>query len=63
MNNKKYGIPSYSQPEGDDIRTIPDFYDNLYPTHEQTQSCIIPAKRKPSNNSKTVRKSKKNEEN
>ena len=63
MNNRNYGIPSYSQPEGDDIRTIPDFYDNLYPTHEQTQSCITTAKRKVSNNPKTVRNIKKNVEN
>lgn len=63
MNNKKHGIPSYSPLEGDDIRTIPDFYDNLYPTHEQTQSCIIPAGLKDLKKQKTSRNNKKNKEN
>ncbi len=42
MNSKKYGIPPYSPLEGDDIRTIPDFYDNLYPAPENVQSSLIP---------------------
>lgn len=42
MNSKKYGIPPYSPLEGDDIRTIPDFYDNLYPAPENAKSCLIP---------------------
>ena len=63
MNKKKHSIPSYSSLQGDDIRTIPDFYDNLYPSHEHTQSCIIPAILKDANKSKTQRNNKKIKEN
>lgn len=61
MNSKKYGIPSYSTLEGDDIRTIPDFYDNLYPAPENAQSSLIsfttnkPKKRANSKNSEKKR--------
>lgn len=31
---KKHRIPDYEYTTPDDIRTIPDFYDNLYPSFD-----------------------------
>ncbi len=62
MNSKKYGIPPYSPLEGDDIRTIPDFYDNLYPAPENVQSSLIPhAPKRVKNQAKPKNSEKKRE--
>lgn len=53
MNERKnHRIPDYEILEGDDIRTIPDFYDNLYPTAEN----CAPQSQKP-----PIRKTKKSD--
>lgn len=38
--NKRF-IPGYENIEKDDIRTIPDFYDNLYPSFDNFVSHSI----------------------
>ena len=63
MSIKNHGLPDYSHIDGDDIRTIPDFYDNLYPTNNsepEYQSILI---KKANKNAKISRKSMKNKEN
>ncbi|MBQ8759325.1 MAG: hypothetical protein IJZ20_06505 [Clostridia bacterium] len=49
MKEKKYRrFPDYELIEKDDIRTIPDFYDNLYPSFDNFVShSIINAPKKP----------------
>lgn len=49
MNRKKPNLTNYSTLNNDDIRTIPDFYDNLYPSFE---SSSFPEKLKSLRNSK-----------
>ena len=63
MGINNHGFPNYSHIDGDDIRTIPDFYDNLYPTNDsqpEYKSCII---KKTKKSDKTTRNNKKNQEN
>ena len=56
--NKRF-FPGYENIEKDDIRTIPDFYDNLYPSFDNFVShSIINA---PTKNAKKKEKSKNNE--
>lgn len=46
-DRKKRLFPDYELIENDDIRTIPDFYDNLYPSFENfATSCTINAPKK-----------------
>ena len=46
MKDRKQSFPGYARLEGDDIRTIPDFYDNLYPAAEAPENSIIIRKSK-----------------
>ena len=63
MGIKNHCFPDYSHIDGDDIRTIPDFYDNLYPTNDSApeyRSCII---KKAKKTDKINRNNKKKQEN
>lgn len=60
MSAKKHGFPDYSHINEDDIRTIPDFYDNLYPSNDSQSeftNSVLSGKgkniKKPRNNKKT----------
>lgn len=63
MGIKNHGFPDYSHIDGDDIRTIPDFYDNLYPTNDSAPEYTSSLIKKSRKNSKTSRNNKKNQEN
>ena len=59
-DRKKRLFPDYELIEKDDIRTIPDFYDNLYPSFENSaESSLGISKIKPAKK----REKRKNSEN
>lgn len=59
---KRHGMPNYESFEPDDIRTIPDFYDNLYPMAENCIDSVPKRRAKAVKKSEFLQNSEKNEE-
>ena len=63
MSAKKHGFPDYSHINEDDIRTIPDFYDNLYPSNDLQAEFTNSVSTRKVKNVKKPRNNKKIKEN
>ena len=63
MSAKKHGFPDYSHINEDDIRTIPDFYDNLYPSNDSQSEFTNSISTRQTKNIKKTRNNKKIKEN
>lgn len=62
MKNRK-NIPEYYDRSFEDIRTIPDLYDNLYPANDQGDASVYSKSVKKSKNTRKHEKPKENTDN
>ncbi len=61
-NDKNQRLGEYGDVSYEDVRTIPDFYDNLYPSADRPETGFpIPAERKIKKIEKTQKSEKKQE--
>lgn len=61
-NDKNQRLGEYGDVSYEDVRTIPDFYDNLYPSAERPETGFpIPAKSKIKKREKTQKNEKTQE--
>lgn len=64
MNPEKKPHPvDFHDASFDDVRTIPDFYDNLYPSNDSGDSVLLSMSVKPKRKYEKKRKSEKKSEN
>ena len=63
MNKKNSFSQDYNDLSFEDVRTIPDFYDNLYPSNDSDESYVLSTSLKPAKKLNKVRKNQKKQDN
>lgn len=63
MNKKNNSSQDYNDLSFEYVRTIPDFYDNLYPSNDSDESYVLSTSLKPAKKLNKVRKNQKNQDN
>ena len=62
MNKKNNFSQDYNDLSFEDVRTIPDFYDNLYPSNDSDESFVLSTSLKSAKKLNKPKKTQKNQE-
>ena len=62
MNKKNSFSQDYNDLSFEDVRTIPDFYDNLYPSNDSDESFVLSTSIKTTKKLNKPKKTQKNQE-